>query len=102
MSTRDKDFTTHSLGVPAQQMINNSLHFVFGRHVFMAKVYEVKNAIRIFDVVPGTVFNTDDGFYVLIALYNVVLRWCCVTTTSYKSTAGNYCIIPFKKRAVFF
>jgi hypothetical protein len=69
----------------------------------MAKVYEVKNAIQgIFDVVPGTVFNTDDGFYVLIALYNVVLRWCCVTTTSYKSTAGNYCINSFFKKSFFF
>jgi hypothetical protein len=68
----------------------------------MAKVYEVKNAIQgIFDVVPGTVFNTDDGFYVLIALYNVVLRWCCVTTTSYKSTAGNYCINLFLKKRAF-
>jgi hypothetical protein len=81
MSTRDKRFYHALFGIPAQQMINNSLntYFVFGRHVFMAKVYEVKNAIQgIFDVVPGTVFNTDDGFYVLIALYNVVLRWCCV------------------------
>jgi hypothetical protein len=65
----------------------------------MAKVYEVKNAICIFDVVPGTVFNTDDGFYVLIALYNVVP--CCVTTTSYKSTAGNYCINSFLKKLFF-
>jgi hypothetical protein len=44
-------------------MINNSLNTLYLGHVFMAKVYEVKNAIQgIFDVVPGTVFNTDDGF----------------------------------------
>jgi hypothetical protein len=66
-------------------MINNSLNTLYlGPCLYGEKFMKSKTPSKVYSMLFLEPFSIDDGFYVLIALYNVVLLGWCVTTTSYK------------------
>jgi hypothetical protein len=101
MSTRDKRFYHALFGIPAQQMINNSLNTLYlGAMSLWRKFMKSKTPSRYIRCCSWNRFQYRWRFLRFDSSLQCCPRWCRVTTTSYKILPIMYKF--FLKKELFF